>query len=204
VHLSPKAFQLLSLLISSRPRVVSKDELKDALWEGVFVSEGNLAVLVHEVRAILGEHGRTGRLIRTVQGFGYAFQGDVESIQVAEPDHSAQGLSYWLIWGTRVFALRQGTNVLGRQPDADVLLDFPGVSRLHAKISIQNDEATIEDLGSKNGTSVRNERLTSPQRIEDGDSIQIGVLTLIFRVWPSHGAETLTVIRERASNSPAR
>ena len=71
--MSPKAYELLKLLLEQRPKALSKAELHERLWPGTFVSEVNLAALVNEVRAALGERGRHGRFIRTVHGFGYAF-----------------------------------------------------------------------------------------------------------------------------------
>jgi len=55
VHLSPKAFELLKILIDERPRAMSKQELHERLWPDTFVSEVNLASLIAEIRAALGE-----------------------------------------------------------------------------------------------------------------------------------------------------
>jgi DNA-binding winged helix-turn-helix (wHTH) protein len=68
VHLSPKAFDLLTLLAEARPRAISKQELRDRLWPSTFVSEATLASVVAEVRDALGERGREGRYVRTVTG----------------------------------------------------------------------------------------------------------------------------------------
>src|SRR5258705_9711151 len=73
VHLSPRAFDLLALLIARRPRALSKDELLTALWPQTFVTEANLAGLIAEIRRELGEDAREPRFLRTVHGFGYAF-----------------------------------------------------------------------------------------------------------------------------------
>ena len=50
VHLSPKAFDLLSMLVSNRPKALSKSDLQERLWPGTFVVEKNLANLVGEIR----------------------------------------------------------------------------------------------------------------------------------------------------------
>lgn len=73
VHLSPKAFELLVLLVERRPKAVSKDELHRTLWPASFVVAANLGNLVAEVRAALGDDARRPRFIRTVYGFGFAF-----------------------------------------------------------------------------------------------------------------------------------
>src|SRR5215471_2007346 len=73
IHLSPKGFELLRLLIDARPRALSKDELIDRLWPDAFVSEASLAGLVTEIRRAVREDAREPRHVRTVHGFGYAF-----------------------------------------------------------------------------------------------------------------------------------
>jgi predicted ATPase/DNA-binding winged helix-turn-helix (wHTH) protein len=73
VPLSPKAFQLLGILVESRPRALSKSELQDRLWPGTFVVEKNLTNLVGEIRAALGDAPAHPSFIRTVPRFGYAF-----------------------------------------------------------------------------------------------------------------------------------
>src|SRR6266571_9218439 len=76
ISLSPKAFSLLELLIRRRPKAVSKDEIHEHLWPGTFVSPANLANLVVELRAGLGDNARKARILRTISRFGYAFAAD--------------------------------------------------------------------------------------------------------------------------------
>src|SRR5438552_1834050 len=76
VSLSPKAFDLLELLIRQRPKAVSKTDIHQYLWPGTFVSPANLANLVGELRAALGDDARASRILRTVPRFGYAFAAD--------------------------------------------------------------------------------------------------------------------------------
>ena len=73
VSLSPKALQLLGLLVEGHPKALSKTELQDRLWPGTFVVEKNLTNLVSEIREALGDDPATPRFIRTVHRFGYAF-----------------------------------------------------------------------------------------------------------------------------------
>jgi TolB-like protein/DNA-binding winged helix-turn-helix (wHTH) protein/Flp pilus assembly protein TadD len=74
VRLSPKALQLLEILVTSRPKAVSKTELQTRLWPDTFVVEKNLANLVGEIREALGEGSSEPRFIRTIPRFGYAFR----------------------------------------------------------------------------------------------------------------------------------
>ena len=78
VHLTSKAFQLLAFLLEIRPRPAAKAELQEKLWPSTFVSDGNLATLVNEARAAIGDAARQSRYIRTVHGYGYAFAGEVQ------------------------------------------------------------------------------------------------------------------------------
>jgi non-specific serine/threonine protein kinase len=73
VSLSPKAFQLLGILVESRARALSKAELQARLWPGTFVVEKNLTNLVSEIRAALDDPAEQPGFIRTVHRFGYAF-----------------------------------------------------------------------------------------------------------------------------------
>lgn len=78
VHVTPKAFALLGLLLEKRPAAVSRRDIQDTLWPGVFVTEGNIDSLVKEIRKALGDDSRADdSLLRTVHGVGYAFDGSV-------------------------------------------------------------------------------------------------------------------------------
>ena len=66
IHLSPKAFQLLQLLLENRPKALSKASLQERLWPDTFVVEANLSNLVGEVRAALGDDAHRPHFVRTV------------------------------------------------------------------------------------------------------------------------------------------
>jgi hypothetical protein len=205
VHLSPKAFELLKALVEYYPRAVSKAELHERLWHGIFVSEGNLALLMTEIRTALGDDARDPRYIRTLHGFGYAFKAEVNHVPLAAIVAGADGKTQWLVWESRSYRLAAGDNVIGRNPDSQVVLDVPGVSRRHARITIDQDAARVIDLGSKNGTIVRGRRITSATEIRDGDQLEIGPVVLTFRdVLPARGTETFTLMREPSPSSRRR
>src|SRR5262245_66445365 len=73
VPLEPKAFELLSLLVERRPRVLSRAQIRDVVWPGVFISESTLNQSVNSIRQALEDDARQPRFIRTAHGFGYAF-----------------------------------------------------------------------------------------------------------------------------------
>jgi DNA-binding winged helix-turn-helix (wHTH) protein len=185
VHLTPLGFGLLVLLIEHRPKVLSKTELQDALWPGTFVTEASLSSLVADVRAAIGDDARGSTLIRTVHRHGYAFAGQVRVLSGRSTGDT--GRSYRLIWYERELALDQGETILGRSHNATLFIDDEGVSRRHARIAISGDDVVVEDLGSKNGTTVNGNRITGATRIEDASTIRIGSVTLTFRVFTEVG-----------------
>jgi DNA-binding winged helix-turn-helix (wHTH) protein len=180
VHLSPKAYDLLDLFLVSGSRALSKADLHARLWPGTFVSDANIASLVAELRAALGDHGRQSQFIRTVHAFGYAFAARTTEVPASDEAGDA-GPAQWLARGDRQLPLRAGTQVLGRDSSADVVVDSLSVSRRHARITVAGAQVTVEDLGSKNGTWRRGERLNGPAVLEDGDEIRFGSIDVIFR-----------------------
>ena len=181
VHLSPKGFELLKLLIETRPRALSKSELLDQVWPGVFVSDASLARTINQLRVALGDPARRPHIIRTVHGYGYAFVADVADGESAPAPISADKIcACYIVLGHRTFPLGEGEHLVGREPDTAIRLDSPKVSRRHAKIVVSRGRATIEDLGSKNGTIVRGERIETPVGLVPGDKIQIGPFAMEF------------------------
>lgn len=82
--------------------------------------------------------------------------------------------------GTR-HPLRDGDTTLGRDPGNTIALADPLATRRHAAITIAGGEARVRDLGSSNGTWVNGARLAAPQRLGDGDTIDIGQTRFVFR-----------------------
>ena len=182
VHLQPKAFQFLELLIQNRPRVVPKNEIHDKLWPGTFVSDGTLTSLLAEVREALGDDARQSRFVRTSHRVGYAFSADA-SEERGLAAIGRGGPTVWLLRGKNRFALDRGETVIGRDPGAGVHLDDPSISRRHARIVLSETSATVEDLGSKNGTFLGEARIQKPMPISDGDVLKIGSVPLAVRMF---------------------
>jgi DNA-binding winged helix-turn-helix (wHTH) protein len=178
VPISPKAFQLLEVLIGRRPNAVSKEELQEILWPSTYVSDANLPNLLAQLRAELGDSPQSSRIIRTLQRFGYAFVATPLPAS-REGEHSRV---FRLIWGDREIALKFGENLLGRDEDAVVWIDDAAVSRRHARISIDESGAVLADLGSKNGTCLRGRRIEAPVALADEDLLTIGPASMLFRV----------------------
>jgi hypothetical protein len=188
IHVSPKAFLLLEVLLERRPAAVPKTVLKDRLWPSSHVSEASLASLVAELRSALDDDAREPRFIRTVHTYGYAFCGTVDGPPAAAPAvPGARTLSNErvcrLVWRDREITLTDGENLLGRDRQAVVWIDSATVSRRHARIMVTSGEAVIEDLGSRNGTSVGGQKIQGPVRLADGDKLRLGAVTMTYRVF---------------------
>jgi DNA-binding winged helix-turn-helix (wHTH) protein len=178
VHLTSKAIDLLALLASRRPDAVAKKEIHQQLWPNTFVSDVSLTTLIFELRTALGESARKPKFIRTVHGFGYAFQGDSGQNDETSSDETP----FCIIYDGREFALQRGENLLGRARECRVRIDATRVSRRHARITIDGDAALIEDCGSRNGTWVGGLRTTGRLRLKDGDEIGIAGFSMRFRM----------------------
>jgi pSer/pThr/pTyr-binding forkhead associated (FHA) protein len=76
--------------------------------------------------------------------------------------------------GHRRFVLAPGLNTIGREPSSTVCINDPSVSRGHARILIDDEQATLEDLKSKNGTQVMGQVITAPTVLKDGDEVEFG------------------------------
>jgi DNA-binding winged helix-turn-helix (wHTH) protein len=172
VRLSPKAYALLRHLIERRPAAVSRRELYDVLWPNLFVSNSNLPTLAAEIRRALEDDAKEPRFIRTLFGFGYAFIAEPLLLVDQPPVSRLSGDGVDLL-------LPSGATVLGRAMPQ--LAHIGLVSREHALVTISAEGATIEDLGSKNGTFVGGRRTHGATAIVDGDVILLGKLRMTFR-----------------------
>ena len=188
IHLTPKAFELLAVLLEVAPRVVAKRELHMRLWPGGVVADATLVALVKQLRAALGDRDRAAPLIRTVHRVGYALE--------LSPAHRKADLpvvtTCWLTLGQRRLSLMKGDNIVGRDAAARIRLDDPVVSRRHARIVVSSSSALIEDLGSKNGTFVDDAQvLSAAVSLHDGARLAFGTVLAVYGE-SSAGMPTLT------------
>jgi DNA-binding winged helix-turn-helix (wHTH) protein len=202
VHLQPKVFDLLDLLVRSRPKALGKRAIRDCLWPDVAVGDASLTMAVAELRAALGDDAKEPRYVRTVYAFGYAFAGECveEPWQGARPTlvaRAASAATPRVLWEKRVIPLVEGENVLGRDEQATVRIEAPGVSRRHAVLRVHGEQATLEDLGSKNGTFLDGQPVSGPTPLTDGARFSLGRVPLVFRSSPESGS-TLTEHRVRS------
>ena len=190
LHLPPKAFELLALLVECRPAAVSKAAIHQRLWADSFVSDGSVAVLIADIRHALGDSARRPLFVRTIHRFGYAFAVSAASVgRAARADNGAT--MDWLAAGEERVPIESGENVVGRGPSATLRIgldptaalhgDPAGISRCHAMIVVEGDAAMLHDLSSKNGTFIDGVRVTAPVRLVDGSQIRVGSFRLQYR-----------------------
>ena len=183
IHLTPKAVDLLRLLIAERPRILKKEDIYERIWPNTHVEEANLSVHISELRASLSDDSRESRFIKTAHRFGYGFVGEVRV------DRHASMMR--IRAGRRDYDLLEGENIVGRDHDALVRLNAPGISRKHARIVVSGEVVTIQDLGSKNGTYVQGLRVDGVRELRDGDEIRVSRELLILMKTPP-AASTMT------------
>ena len=194
-HLTPKAFDLLVLLVNEAPRVVSKRELHERLWPGTFISDATLAGLIKELRRALDDHAPDVPIIRTAHRVGYAFCAPLDTVKPR-----SAGPWHWLVLRGRRVGLNEGENVVGRDPASEICLDDPSVSRRHARMVIDADGVRLEDLGSKNGTTVRGQAIHGVTALGGGDRLVFGSVVAVYRTSAS-GMSTETRSRTDAHGS---
>jgi DNA-binding winged helix-turn-helix (wHTH) protein len=187
VHLEPKVMDLLVFLAARAGQVVPKTLLIDEVWQTEFIADSALTRAVGELRRALGETAREPQYLETITKRGYRLMATVE--WVGEPPAVEQvetsTVSCAVMVGDREVLLEAGENVIGRDVTAKVRIDSTDVSRRHARIVLDGEGASIEDLGSKNGTSVWGRPITGPTPLRDGDRIGVCGVLLIFRHLPT-------------------
>jgi DNA-binding winged helix-turn-helix (wHTH) protein len=200
-RLTRKAYQLLLLLLKARPRVVTKQQVMDALWPDTFVAEANIAVLIGEVRAAVGDSPRASAVIRTHSGVGYSFVAPVVET-IRDDDGPPAAACSVLVIGNRRVLLPEGVSTVGRDESCDVHLPHPSVSRVHARIDVAGGAVHIEDAGSKNGVRVNGRQIRGRTALPSGVGVVVGsvefrivvgseggsTLSLASAAWPSDGS----------------
>jgi len=191
VQLRPRAMDVLACLAVAAGKLATKRDLIDAVWRTEFVSEHALTQVIAELRAALGDDARKPVYIENIPRRGYRLVAEVIPVAASMPVARHASVPFKLQGHDRDYPLSQGINIIGRTDDADIAIDRTEVSRCQARIVVSGTSATIEDLGSKNGTYLNGERLQGPAPLTNGDEIWIGrsVARLRFLV---EGEPTMT------------
>jgi DNA-binding winged helix-turn-helix (wHTH) protein len=198
VPLEPKSFTLLEALIERRPAVVTYNEIDELLWPKVYVARTSLTRLVSELRAALGDSPGDGHIIRTVYKTGYAFAAAVTP--VGQPRAAAAASS--VLWNGRLLPLAEGENIVGRGVECSLVIEAISVSRRHARFMISAASASVEDLGSTNGTFVNEAPISAATELKDGDVVTLGKAVMKFRIFDPAAPTEVTNLRAVRRESP--
>lgn len=203
-HVEPKIMDVLVLLASRPGHVFSRADIIDAVWSKKFIGESALSRAVALLRDALEDDAHKPHFIETIPKRGYRLLGTVEAVDEETLNRAKRGSGgeagitgsrrrtpeglCSLLWGQVRVALADGEHLLGRDGDAVLRLPSGRVSRRHARIAVSGAHAVIEDLGSRNGTFVRGQRVTAPTELVDGDEICLGSEFISFAVSVPEGS----------------
>ena len=185
IPLRYKTCELLFLFLNNPERLLTREEIVGKVWLGLAVTDAALHFQIGELRKALGASGEG--FLRTIHREGYRWEAAVRAVAdrpirpAAGPDSSRPPSRFRLVLEEREIQLPEGENFLGRGPDGALWIGDSSVSRRHACILVSGRKATLEDLGSKNGTYVRGRRVEKRIPLADGDDIRIGPSTMVFR-----------------------
>jgi len=192
VRLRPKAVSLLVALARHPGHVLGKETIVDAVWPDVVVGDASVSVLVAELRAALADDPASPRFIETIPRRGYRLIASVSHLTSDTSVRDRDGFRIWLLGKDLEAVLEPGENLIGRAPDAHVRIRSPKVSRQHARVVVDGDTVTVEDLGSKNGTFVNGRSVEGPTPLAHGDELRLGQLSSALRIVVVGDGSTVT------------
>jgi DNA-binding winged helix-turn-helix (wHTH) protein len=129
VHVEPQVFEVLVYLIENRERVVSKDELFQAVWRGRIVSEGTLTSRISAARRAIGDSGARQTRLRTIPRRGFRFCGEVEERATA-PTPAAERRSAQSQEVPVSNLPSEMTRLIGRDEETAAIADLLSTARL--------------------------------------------------------------------------
>jgi len=180
VRLRPRTMDVLTYLAARPGEVLPRAALVDAIWQRRFVADSVLTRVVFELRQALGDDPDQPRYLETVHKRGYRLIARVR--RLPRPAGAERRPSpFVLAWRGEETPLVEGETVIGRAEDAAVRIVSEYVSRRHARVTVRDQRAVIEDLESKNGTYVGGARLQGELELHPGDRIVVGPAALVFR-----------------------
>jgi TolB-like protein/DNA-binding winged helix-turn-helix (wHTH) protein len=130
ISLGPQVFDLLVYLVQHRERVVSKDDLLEAVWHGRIVSESTLTSHINAVRKAIGDSGEEQGLIRTIARKGFRFVGEVKEEKASRNGGSAKSALATKSEETIEMPLTRTIDAAAKPPPALALPDKPSIAVL--------------------------------------------------------------------------
>jgi len=181
VRLQSQPFLVLKTLLARPGELVTREELRQAVWpEALFVDfELGLNRAMSRLRRAIGDSASNPRFVETLPQRGYRF---IAPVAGQGPGDRSPSLSCYLAWSGRESILVEGPNVIGRAEDANIQIDADTVSRHQARIVVAGKSATLEDLGSKNGTFLKGRRIEDVEPLRTDVEILFGTFPVFFRL----------------------
>jgi len=161
IHLTPTCFAVLKYLVQNPKRLITKAELLNNIWSGVYVEEGAIKGYVRKLRQVLDDNPKTPRFIETVRGMGYRYIGNIE---VGSSESKLPEVGFSAIAARLSIAILAFNNI-GGDPEQEYFSDgitediitelarfpvFTVISR-HSSFAFKGDKIDIKDVGSKLG-----------------------------------------------------
>lgn len=174
LHLELKVMDVLVHLACHPSRVVTRQQLIDGVWDGGFISDNTLTHAIAELRRALGDCAGNPEYIETIHRRGYRLLKPVTDLEGGPPLGFGRPSRFRVLVDNRNVQLREGENLIGRLPGASLCIHSLQVSRRHARITVNDTRAFIEDMGSKNGTLLNGRPLLKRKQLKDGDRIFLG------------------------------
>jgi hypothetical protein len=186
--------ETLLALAGNPGEVVSKRELVDAVWQSGFVADNTVVHCINELREALGDTPLAPRYLQTIPRKGYRLFGRATPVETASTTQRIDLARYQLEAKTWSAYVLDGTNLIGRDGEAPIIVPSARVSRHHASITVSDHCAVIEDLGSKNGTFVAGRRIDQPTGLDNGVPVRIADFEAVFCCRTTNGrAETVSM-----------
>ncbi len=200
VRVRPKAMTLLVALAQHPGEVLGTRAILNTVWPDVVVSDASVSVLVAELRKALGDDPASPRFIETIPRRGYRLITPISRPAITTPERDSGGSRIWLLGKDMEAALEPGENLIGRSPDARVRIQSPKISRHHARVVVDGDDVTVEDLDSKNGTFVNGRSVTGPTSLAHGDELRLGQFSPTLRVVIVGDGSTVTELSREGTD----
>ena len=201
VRLEPRAMEVLLCLADHQGRVVARKTIFDRVWATEFVTDSTLTHTIADLRRAFGDDPRKPRIIETIPKRGNrliaAIRGRAGAPSagpfedqplatvaanrvVVRPRAAGPPSDSLLMIGDREVFIGGGEIEIGRTTRSGLKILSSEVSRNHARLVIVDEGATIEDLGSKNGTAVNGRDIEARTDLASGDVIKIGPHEIVF------------------------
>lgn len=190
IQIELKMMDVLVCLARNAGEVVTRGHLVDSVWDEGFVADNTITHAVAELRKAFGDSHRNPTFIETIHRRGYRLIAPVQFDEASSVMNAATRFSYLAIARGIEIPLIDGPNLIGRGPDTTIMIPSMKVSRHHANITVEHDAASLEDLGSKNGTYLNGAKIQDPVQLNGGDIVGVGCVTETVLVVDSLGRRT--------------